>query len=493
MPILQILVAMALASPASAGTLSGASSNIEACNTNTAVDFVMTYEPIVYSGPSYYSTVQISSGSGAELGGVQRRNTAKARLLPGESARLSWAPGPTTSGTTLRLSLSGPGIPNGAVSVPGNTTVSPGGVGDFTYTLSAEGPCGPAGSASITITVHRPRVFLMGSRFSNGPSVLDYMLQPGWTCQDCFQAGINAFDRFSSASQAERRDRTDDSAGWDGRALAGDTSALSRGFKEFADEVRSWPASVSARSAAHVGGNTYVVDERGNVLGSVDTMTLYDNGLPGLSYAGDPSGYGGRNRIWVGSGDYTWQGQTYEVVGLMAASPIVLDLDGDDKPDVDRGEWLPHPTRMNRARSVLFDITATGFPSITEWIGPNDGLLVAPTKRGVSVIGGEKLFGNPIGYLDGYQKLGQLYDKNQDDAIAGEELAALQVWRDRNTNARIDEGELRPAAAYKITRIATKHVNLKGTFTMGGRERSTWDWWPTTMIVYPKPAAKASK
>lgn len=434
------------------------------------------------NSPSYYSAV--SASSGAVVGGRERRSTANPRILLGDPVQLSW-----TSNTSKKARLDLSRV--GRVASNGSTAVSLPGVGDHPIRLSAVNECGSAGAVTITVTVHKTRVFLMGSRYSSAPSVLDYMLTPGAWCVDCFGAGINAFEDFASADYAKRRDRSDDQRAYQGPAIIKDVSAKARGFKEFADEVRSWPRTVEAYSRAHVGGNTYVVDERGKVLGSMSTLSTYDTGLPGLSYAGDPSGYGGRNRLWVGSGDFKWEGKDYEVVGLMSASPIILDLDRDEKPDVDRGEWLPHPNRFNRSRAVLFDITATGFPNLSEWIGPNDGLLMAPSKSGLGVVGGERLFGNPMGYVDGYQKLGLLYDKDSDGAVSGAELKDLQVWRDLNSNGRLDPGEAKPASSLGITRIGTKHYNLKGTFTIKGEERSTWDWWPTSMVVYPKPVARA--
>lgn len=455
---------------------------INACK---RIDLTLTAAGVTdRSGPSYYSSVTASSG--AVVGGPQRRNTTKPRILLGDSVALNW----TSNGSSRsRLTLT----KVGTVGTSGSAQVAPSSVGDHAYTLTATDECGERGSVSVTVTVHRTRVFLMGSRYSSAPTVLDYMLTPGAWCSDCFGAGINAFEDFAKAGVDKRQSRSGEVVGYSGQALTRDLSRKTEGFAEFADEVRSWPRSVEAYQRAHVGGNTYVVDERGKVLGSVPTLSLYDTGIPGLSYAGDPSGYGGRNRLWVGSGDLKWEGKDYEVVGLMAASPIVLDLDGNGKPDVDRGEWLPHPNRFNRSRAVLFDITATGFPNLTEWVGPKDGLLLAPGKAGARVVAGSRLFGNPIGYVDGYQKLGLLYDKDGDGAVRGEELRELLVWRDANSNARLDPGEARPAGALGITRIATKHHNLKSTFTLGGEERSTWDWWPTSMIVYPKPVAGLTK
>ncbi|MBI5200175.1 MAG: hypothetical protein HY925_01200, partial [Elusimicrobia bacterium] len=67
----------------------------------------------------------------------------------------------------------------------------------------------------------------------------------------------------------------------------------------------------------------------------------------------------------------------------------------------------------------------------------------------------------------------------------------LLVWRDTNSDGKAQHTELTLVEDLKITSISTKHDNLKSTFIMDGKERATWDWWPTCMLVYPKPIARA--
>ena len=140
MAIFHALVAIALVVPAGASTLKG-ESDITVCNADVSVRLEMTATPLVYTGASYYSGVTVSSGSGAHLGGPARRNSTKPRLLPGESVRLSWT---ATGSDSVRLSLTDVGPVTGS-----QATVTPRGLGDHTYTLSAVGECGAAGSRAI--------------------------------------------------------------------------------------------------------------------------------------------------------------------------------------------------------------------------------------------------------------------------------------------------------------------------------------------------------
>ncbi|MBI5200358.1 MAG: hypothetical protein HY925_02125, partial [Elusimicrobia bacterium] len=274
--------------------------------------------------------------------------------------------------------------------------------GTKTYTVTTQMECGQA-SGSVTVTIkQKAKVFLSGSRFYTPPSVGDYMLT--YTIDPNFGSAEGA--SVNGLVQAA--------------ASAGDKAR----FNDYADKMRQWPQSAQAYNYSHTAGRTYIVDESGSVLGDLDTWGLFNNGLPGLNYLGNPWGNGDYNKVFVGNGSLNFNGIDYDVVGFVSVSPIILDLDLNGMPDGDKGQWLPHPARFNKSRSVLFDINADGFPDVTEWIGPGDGILVAPVKKAQGVKG-ENLFGNPIGFMDGYQKLGMRFDKDQDGRISGDELSGL--------------------------------------------------------------------
>jgi len=261
-------------------------------------------------------------------------------------------------------------------------------------------------------------------------------------------------------------------------------------FDDFADLVAGWSSGAQVYQHGFTAGHTYIVDESGSVLGDLATGPLFTNGISGMTELGDAWGFDGYNKVMVGDGRLTYNGTEYDVVGFSSVSPIVLDLDGDGAPDVDRGEWLPHPQRFNRARSVLFDINGDGKPDLTEWVGPHDGLLVMPLAPGEPVRSGKQLFGNPGGYLDGYHKLGLLFDKDRDGYVKGAELEGLSVWRDADSNGRTEPSELKTVQELAITSIGVHHKDLRGSFTIGGRERSSWDWWPSVFFIRQVAKAK---
>ncbi|MCX5787985.1 MAG: hypothetical protein NTX64_05670 [Elusimicrobia bacterium] len=385
---------------------------------------------------------------------------------PGNSSTLSW----TVDRQLASLTLTGAGSVQGQTSA----VVTPAGLGAHVYTLSAADDCNNTGSASVTVTVRNLRVFLSGSMYCWGDTVKDWL---DWTTSGMDANLRGACEGYTGGNCSRARSL-------DGASYAG--------VQEFVAAMKSWPRDAEVYSQAHVGGTTDVVDENGDIVGTFQTASLLANGIPGFSWQGNP--FAGQNypQPFFSNGTLTINNMQYEVVGFQSFSPIVLDLSGDGKPDVDRGEWLPHPTRFDRSRAILFDITATGFPSYTEWIGPKDGLLVAPLNPGETITGGQNLFGNPIGFLDGYQKLGLRLDKDENGAIEGKELDGLMVWQDLNSNGRAEPGELKSVQELGITQIRTRHEKLKSTFVMNGQTRATWDWWPTSMIVYPQPVARAS-
>lgn len=306
------------------------------------------------------------------------------------------------------------------------------------------------------------KVYLSGSRYYTDSSVGNYMRT--YTASTGDAEGAHVSTLVDSASSKAKAD-----------------------WYDFVKKMDGWSGSAQAYQQTHSGGSTYVVDESGNILATLSTDSLFASGLPGMSYLGNPWGNGDHNKVFVGPGSLTLDGVEYDVVAFVSVSPLVVDLDGNMEPDVDRGNWLPHAERFNTNRARLFDINGDGEPDATEWIGPRDGLLVAPLEE-LQVVGGQQLFGTALGFVDGYQKLAQLRDRNGDGYIRGDERQGLRVWVDRNQDAKCQPTELVGVEDLGITSINTRHSNFESTCLREGKVTRTWDWWPTVMMVRPPVA-----
>ena len=129
-----------------------------------------------------------------------------------------------------------------------------------------------------------------------------------------------------------------------------------------------------------------------------------------------------------------------------AISPIALDVDDSGAVEYVRGEFS-------------FDLTGDGTAEeLMAWFGPEEGILIS--KDFGDEISGEHLFGNQNGeYQDGFAKLGKL-DLNKDRIISGDELAGLAIWTDRNSNTRVDEGEISSIASHRIVSLAVDHYKF---------------------------------
>lgn len=171
-------------------------------------------------------------------------------------------------------------------------------------------------------------------------------------------------------------------------------------------------------------------------------------------------------------------GVAYQVCAWETRTPIVLDMNGDQKLEASGGEWLVHGLPKN-AKLVPFDINGDGFDELVEWVGANDGLLITYTGQAVT---GNNLFGDAGGFADGYEKL-SLLDENGDKQLTGKELATLSVWQDRNGNAKVDKGEVTSVAELGITSISIAHTNFVAPFVQNGKTQIMWDWHPVSMIV----------
>jgi hypothetical protein len=131
--------------------------------------------------------------------------------------------------------------------------------------------------------------------------------------------------------------------------------------------------------------------------------------------------------------------KVFKVIPCNVSDPIVLDLDGDGL------ELLPIHQGVN------FDLYGTGSQAIA-WVAPDDGLLALDANNNGIVDNGLELFGNvQQDFSDGYAHLRTL-DTNGDGMLNMLDPAfeLLMVWRDVNSNARTDAGEMVPLASLGI-------------------------------------------
>lgn len=217
-------------------------------------------------------------------------------------------------------------------------------------------------------------------------------------------------------------------------------------------------------------GKAYNVNEYGAIvdesMGAVGyTYTMIDGIYNNRQY-GFRDGYYNTASIQVGD-------RKYQLVDKFFTSPIVLDLDGDGKLEASKGEWLPH--NYQATKLAEFDIDGDEFLDLTEWVGPNDGLLMVYNKE--KEVNGNAFFGFAGGFTHGFEKL-SLLDTNNDKVISGDELKTLSVWQDKNGNAKIDDGEVTAVVALGITSISVNHDSLVSSFVQNGATKKSWDWHP---------------
>ncbi|TBU99373.1 calcium-binding protein [Stutzerimonas kirkiae] len=171
-----------------------------------------------------------------------------------------------------------------------------------------------------------------------------------------------------------------------------------------------------------------------------------------------------------------------------AISPLILDLDGDGVETLALGQ------------KIYFDHDDNGFSENTGWVGRDDGLLVWDRDGDGKITNGKELFGSyselPNGNVanHGFSALVSL-DSNKDDKIdsSDEAFHKLRVWRDLNSNASVDEGELVSLDELGIKSLSTTYSNssfidengnqhrLVGSYqTVDGHIREMTDVWFST-------------
>ncbi|MBI3926019.1 MAG: hypothetical protein HY319_10800 [Armatimonadetes bacterium] len=258
-------------------------------------------------------------------------------------------------------------------------------------------------------------------------------------------------------------------------------------FGNAASQLEAFYTQLAQDLIAQGGRGTYNITS--TYTGS-EVYSLYGGEVGGGTLVGDSDnaagGYVGAGTVTIVVGDALVD--FYHVQANVFVSPLVLDLDGDAKLMASNGDWRPH-TGFDKSRAALFDWNGNGFPLLTEWVGPNDGLLVDPRADGT--VDGTCLYGSTTGLNDGYEAMAVRRDANNDLVVNGQELAGLKVWTDKNGDAVAQATELTNVEDLGITAINLKHDNMKSTFVRNGETQTMWDWWPNAQELRRAKATTA--
>lgn len=135
-------------------------------------------------------------------------------------------------------------------------------------------------------------------------------------------------------------------------------------------------------------------------------------------------------------------------------TPLGLDLDGSGHVEMIQGEFS-------------IDLTGDHFPEILDtWFAPTEGILIDVSYGLANGINGDHLFGDMGGrFANGFAKLATL-DENTDGIISGSELDNLALWKDMNSNAALDDGELFTLADFGIVSFSVSHSHLLSSATL---------------------------
>ena len=234
--------------------------------------------------------------------------------------------------------------------------------------------------------------------------------------------------------------------GWD--ALM-QSAGLMKSMGDYA--FKSPDATVRARALAwiDIAPGTANFDALLRTLGALGTA-LRNNSLPWL------------NAHYLSA--FTTNLQSVFNQARVAASPLILDLDGDGVETI------------GQTYNVHFDHNGDGLAERTGWASKDDGLLVHDLDGNGTIDNGAELFGsntllaNGQKAANGFEALRGL-DGNNDGKIDSTDavFAQLRIWKDANQDGVTQDDELSTLEQAGVSSIGTGYTNQTVTDTNGNQ------------------------
>lgn len=210
-------------------------------------------------------------------------------------------------------------------------------------------------------------------------------------------------------------------------------------------------------------------------FGAINGFGGFFGGVSGLYNYGMGFGYNSLTPIYrnvVESYDINQTGKMWDYKFdsiLGRRDPVIIDVDGDGKPTV-TNSWRD---------GIQFDINGDGIIDRTQWVkaqgDKTDAFVTYLTPEQIKLLqegkfdqirlDGRNLMtetgidGRQNVYRNGYEKMRDLYDKNKDGIISGDELKNMYIWQDKNGNGKVDKDELKTAAEWGIKQFDTNAGN----------------------------------
>lgn len=354
-------------------------------------------------------------------------------------------------------------VGNNAVFTPTNTKIGP---ASFTYTV-ADGKGGTSTSTVSLTTTLRKIIGTAGNDVITGTAIRAQI--DGLAGNDTLTAGsagdtLNGGDGDDILTGGAGADTIDGAAGNDTIDGKGGNDALSGGAGDdnviggTGDDVVSGGdgndrlRGNAGNDALDGGIGTDVAVFAGlqasySIVTNNGTTTIVDN-------APTVDGNDGTDTL-VGIEKVEFKGGVQFGIG----APVVLDLNGDGVKLIERSQ-----------SSVTFSWDGSGSRQRTGWVDSNDAILVYDRNGDGTVSGPDEISftGDKPGAksdLDGLSA----FDSNNDGQLgsADNKWGAFQLWQDRNSNGRVDAGELRSLAAAGIASISLAKTAVNRSWAIG--------------------------